>query len=140
MYNVFFSAVMPLVSLGCFGLALFCVFRGLSQLVWRCRNLAVELHASSTVCRHTASGSCRYVPVFSYVDTRGDEVDIMGAEEYATQEEALQARRPLVYESERPDAPMALNPLTYVCRPLLFLLAAAGLLVACHFLLQYMPD
>lgn len=80
------------------------------------------------------------MPVFTYTTSEGEEVDIPGNHEYTTGEEALQARRPLVYEHERPDAAMASNAMAYIMRPILLFLTAAVLAAASCYLLQVMPD
>ena len=136
MYKVFLSGVMPLAALACLWFAVVFLYRGLSMLVRRIRLHLTGLHASSVLRR----GENRFVPVFTYTGSRGEELDIMGDEEYATEQEALQARRPLVFESERPDSGMARNVFTYFGRPVVLLVLVAVLAGAAHYLLLYTPD
>ena len=136
MYKLFLSGVMPLAALVCLWFAVVCLYRGLSMLVRRIRLHLTGLHASSALRR----GEGRYVPIFTYVGSRGEELDIMGREEYATEQEALQASRPLVFDAERPDAGMARNAFTYFARPVVLLVLVAVLAEAAHLLLLYTPD
>lgn len=135
MYKVFLTGVMPIASLACFCGALLCMYRGGSQLVRRICLLCGGLHASGAVKRGAG-----YVPVFRYISKDGDEVDILGCCKYATEQEALQARRPLVFASERVDSAVARNAACYIARPLVLLLSAGVLAVLSHYLLVFMPD
>ena len=136
MYEVFLSGVMPPAAVVCLWVAVVFLYRGLSMMVRRIRLHLTGLHASSVLCR----GENRFVPVFTYTGNRGEELDIMGREEYATEQEALQSCRPLVFESERPDAAMARNAFTYFARPVVLLMLALVLAGAAHLLLLYTPD
>ena len=136
MSKVFLSGVMPMAALACLWFAVVFLYRGLSMLVRRIRLHLTGLHASSVLRR----GENRFVPVFTYTGSMGEELDIMGCEEYASEQEALQARRPLVFESERPDAAMARNAFTYFGRPVVQLVLVAVLAGAAHYLLLYTPD
>ena len=113
MYKLFLSGVMPLAALVCLWFAVVCLYRGLSMLVRRIRLHLTGLHASSALRR----GEGRYVSIFTYVGSRGEELDIMGREEYATEQAALQARRPLVFDAERPDSGMACCWCWWLCWP-----------------------
>lgn len=135
MFKIFWSGVLPLAALYCLWLAVLCLYRGGRMLVQRGRAICTGLHASGVVLRHGA-----YVPVFSYICASGKEVDILGNQEYATESAALRARRPLVYERERPDAGVARSAGAYMARPLALLLVSALLAVASHYLLSLMPD
>lgn len=127
---------MPLAALVCLWFAVVFLYRGLSMLVRRIRLHLTGLHASSALRR----GEGRYVPIFTYVGSCGEELDIMGREEYATEQAALQARRPLVFDAERPDAGMARNAFTYFACPVVLLVLVAVLAEAAHLLLLYTPD
>ena len=139
-FKVFWSAVLPLAALACVWFAVLFAYRGLRLLILRSGALRGGLHASSALPRTQADGSTRYVPVFSYTTHCGEEVDILGTEDFSTAEDAMRARRALVYEAERPDAAMALNVFTFIARPLLLLAFSVMLVVASHYLLLYMPD
>ena len=130
MYKMFFNAVLPLVALVCLGAAVSYFYRGLRLLLQRAYAMFTGLHAASVLPRGGG-----YVPVFSYICAQGQEVDILGEVEYDTKEAALNARRPLVYEMERPDAPMARNAFCYMARPVLMLAVSAVLAAASHYLL-----
>lgn len=138
--KVFWTSVLPLAALACVWFAVLFFYRGLRLLLLRVRFMRGGLHASGVLPRpHAESGTC-YVPVFSYTTHSGDEVDILGCEEYPTEEAAMQARRPLVYAGERPDAAMAVNAASYLARPVLMIAASVVLVEAAHYLLLYMPD
>ena len=139
-FKVFWSAVLPLAALACVWFAVLFASRGLRLLILRAGALRGGLHASSALPRTQADGSNRYVPVFSYTTHCGEEVDILGTEDFSTAEDAMRARRALVYEAERPDAAMAHNLFTFIARPLLLLVFSVLLVVASHYLLLYMPD
>ena len=139
-FKVFWSAVLPLAALACVWFAVLFAYRGLRLLILRAGALRGGLHASSALPRTHADGSTRYVPVFSYTTHCGEEVDILGTEDFSTAEDAMRARRALVYEAERPDAAMAHNLFTFIARPLLLLAFSVLLVVASHYLLLYMPD
>ena len=139
-FKVFWSAVLPLAALACVWFAILFAYRGLRLLILRAGALRGGLHASSALPRTHADGSTRYVPVFSYTTHCGEEVDILGTEDFSTAEDAMRARRALVYEAERPDAAMAHNLFTFIARPLLLLAFSVLLVVASHYLLLYMPD
>lgn len=139
-FKVFWSAVLPLAALACVWFAVLFAYRGLRMLILRASALRGGLHASSALPRTHADGATRYVPVFSYTTHCGEEVDILGTEDFFTAEDAMRARRALVYEAERPDAAMAYNVFTFIARPLLLLAFSALLVVASHYLLLYMPD
>ena len=139
-FKVFWSAVLPLAALACVWFAVLFAYRGLRLLILRSGALRGGLHASSALPRTHADGSTRYVPVFSYTTHCGEEVDILGTEDFSTAADAMRARRALVYEAERPDAAMALNVFTFMARPLLLLVFSVLLVVASHYLLLYMPD
>lgn len=117
-----FTAFVPLLALACMVVALLCLLRGVRMLVRHIYLLHSGLHASSTVHRQHADGSTRYLPVFSYTGKAGEEFDILGEQEYATEAEALKARRLPVYEAERPDAGVAANAFALILRPVLILL------------------
>lgn len=134
-YKVFFTMVLPLAALACLCVAVALFYRGLVQLVRRAYVLHTGLHAASVLQRGRG-----YVPVFSYVCTQGKEVDILGSEEYETEEEALRARRSPVYELERPDAPMARNAFCYLTTPVLMLVLSCLLAAASHYLLVLVPS
>lgn len=138
--KVFWGSVLPLAALACVWFAVLFLYRGLRLLLSRVKSLRGGLHASSVLPRHHAEGSTGYVPVFSYTTHSGEEVDIVGAEEYPTETEAMQAHRPLVYAGERADAAMAANKWSYLARPVLMLAFSIVLVVAAHYLLLYMPD
>ena len=140
MFKMFFSAVLPLASLACLWFAVLFVYRGLRGLLLRGGALVSGLHASSTLCRHGENGSTRYVPVFTYTTAHGDEVDILGAVDFRTEAEAMQARRPLVYSHERPDAAVARNAVAFMAVPFVYLLAAVVLACVSHWLLGCMPE
>ena len=127
---------MPLAALVCLWFAMVFLYRGLSMLVRRILLHLNGLHASSALRR----GENRFVPIFTYIGSRGEELDIMGDEEYATEQDALQARRPLVYDAERPDSGMARNAFTYFARPVALLVLVAVLAEVAHLLLLYTPD
>ena len=131
MFKMFFSAVLPLASLACLWFAVLFVYRGLRGLLLRGGALVSGLHASSTLCRHGENGSTRYVPVFTYTTAHGDEVDILGAVDFRTEAEAMQARRPLVYSR---------NAVVFMAVPFVYLLAAVVLACVSHWLLGCMPD
>ena len=139
-FKVFWSSVLPLAALACVWFAVLFAYRGLRLLILRAGALRGGLHASSALPRTHADGSTRYVPVFSYTTHCGEEVDILGTEDFSTAEDAMRARRALVYEAERPDAAMAHNLFTFIARPLLLLAFSVLLVVASHYLLLYMPD
>lgn len=140
MSKVFWGSVLPLAALACVWFAVLFFYRGLRMLVSRARLLRGGLHASSVLPRHHAEGITRYVPVFSYTTQSGEEVDIVGAEEYPSETAAMQAHRPLVYAAERADAAMAANKWSYLTRPVLMLAFSVVLVEAAHYLLLYMPD
>jgi hypothetical protein len=140
MLKIFLSGVLPLLALACLWFALMFLIGGLRMLRNRWRSLRNGLHAGGVVQRHHRQSGTSYIPVFTYTDSKGDEVDIMGAESFASEEEALQAKRPLVYAAERPDAPMACNAVSYICRPIFLLLVSGALFAATHYLLLIMPD
>ncbi len=134
-FKVFMSGVLPLAALCCLWFAVLFFCRGGRMLLSRGRAMVEGLHACSAVYRHGV-----YIPLFNYTSAKGDEVDILGDTEYPTEQEAMQARRPLVYESERPDAAVARNSVSYILRPVMLLLCSLLLLVVCHYLLVLMPD
>lgn len=139
-FKVFWSSVLPVVALACVWFAVLFACRGLRMLILRIRILRGGLHAGSALPRTHAGGGIRYVPVFFYTTRSGEEVDILGSEEFLTAADAMQARRALVYEAERPDAAMARNVVTFIARPLLLLVFSVAAVVASHYLLLYMPD
>lgn len=139
-FKVFWSSVLPLAALACVWFAVLFAYRGLRLLILRIGILRGGLHAGSALPRTHADGGTRYVPVFSYTTRCGEEVDILGSEEFFTAADAMKARRALVYEAERPDAAMAHNVLTFMARPLVLLAFSASLVVISHYLLLYMPD
>lgn len=136
MMKIFLSCMLPLLALACMWFALVFLVGGLRMLRLRIRTLVSGLHAGSALRRSLVD----YVPVFTYTDSRGDEVDIMGDECYPSEQAALQAKRPLVYAAERPDAPMARNAWCYIARPVMMLLAAVLLCAVSHYLLLIMAD
>ena len=140
MLKIFLNCMLPLLALGCLWFALVCFVGGVRMLQHRLRLLVGGLHAGSVVHRHHREYGTLYIPVFTYTDCRGEEVDIMGDKLYATEQAALQARRPLVYAMERPDAPMARSSVSYIARPIFLLLASGFLCAATHYLLVIMPD
>lgn len=140
MFKMFFSAVLPLASLACLWFAVLFVYRGVRGLLLRGSAMLSGLHASSALCRHGENGSTRYVPVFTYTTSQGDEVDILGTDDFGTEAEAMQARRPLVYANERPDAAVARNAVFFIVVPCFYLLASVVLACVSHWLLGCMPD
>jgi len=140
MFNLFFSTMLPLAALLCVWFAVLYLIRGARSLVLRIRMLREGLHACSVMVSYNGDGEARFVPVFSYTTSRGDEVDILGDSEFASREEAMLARRPLVYADERPDSAMAKSAFFFVGEPALFILLAVVLTVLAHYLLLYMPD
>lgn len=140
MLKIFMSGVLPLLALACLWFALMFLAGGLRMLLTRWRNLRYGLHAGGVVQRHHAQNGTSYIPVFPYTNSQGEEVDIMGSEAFPTEQEALQATRPLVYADERPDAAMARNAVCYICRPIFLLLVSGVLFAATHYLLLIMPD
>lgn len=140
MFNLFFSTMLPLAALFCVWFAVLYLIRGARSLVLRVRMLREGLHACSVIVSHNGQGEERFVPVFSYMTERGDEVDILGNSEFASREEAMMARRPLVYADERPDSAVAKSAFFFVGKPALFILLAVVLTVLAHYLLLYMPD
>ena len=140
MMKIFLSGVLPLLALACLWFALMFLIGGLRMLRNRWRSLRNGLHAGGVVQRHHTQSGTSYIPVFTYTDSKGDEVDIMGDECYPSEQAALQAKRPLVYAAERPDAPMARNAWCYIARPVMMLLAAVLLCAVSHYLLLIMAD
>lgn len=126
-----FTAFVPLLALACLVVAILSLLRGVRMLVVHIQLLHSGLHASSTLPRVHADGTVRYIPVFSYTGKAGEEFDILGEQEYATEAEALKARRLPVYDAERPDAGVAANAFTLLMRPVLLLLlgCASGVLM-----------
>lgn len=135
MFKTFFTMLLPVAALACLCVAVALFYRGLRQLLRRAYEMCAGLHAASALKR--GSG---YVPVFSYTCSRGQEVDILGGVEYATEEAALSARRPLVYEAERPDAPMARNAFCYIAGPVWLIVVSAVLTAVSHYLLVLIPE
>ena len=131
---------MPLASLVSLWFSVIFLYRGLRMLFHRIIQWSQGLHASGVLCRQHSQGRCSYVPVFSYTCSQEQEVDILGAEEFESEAAALQARRGLVFESERPDAPMARNRFTYFSHPLLLLVLAVVLSAVAYILLIYSPS
>lgn len=140
MYKIFLGGVMPLAALACLWFSVLYLFRGVRGLLRRGRACLQGLHASSALPRHDAQGNLHYLPLFVYTSSRGEEVDILGREFFATADEALRARRPLVYADERPDAAVARSAASFLAVPLVHLLLAVLLAGATHVLLLYMPD
>lgn len=140
MYKVFLSGVLPLAALACLWFSLMFLFRGARGLLRRGRAYLQGLHASSALPRQDSQGNWRYVPLFVYTTSRGEEVDILGKRHFATADEALQARRPLVYANERPDAAVARSAALFLAVPLGYLLLAVLLAGAAHVLMLLMPD
>ena len=140
MMKIFLSGVLPLLALACLWFALMFLVGGLRMLFNRWKNLCSGLHASGVVRRHHTQMGTSYIPVFTYTDSKGEEVDIMGSEAFTSEHEALQASRPLVYATERPDTAMARNAVSYICRPVFLLLVSGALFAATHYLLLIMPD
>ena len=138
--KLFLEFTMPLASLVCLWFSVIFLYRGLRMLVRRICQWSQGLHASGVLCRQHDQGRCSYVPVFSYTCSQEQEVDILGSEEYESEAAALQARRGLVYESERPDAPMARNQFTYFTLPLFLLVQAVALSAVAYVLLIYSPS
>lgn len=139
MQQVFFGTMGPLVSLACFCLGGICFFRGLRLLLRRACMLAQGLHASSVVLRLHQDGKPGFVPVFTYIGRHGEEFDIMGSQEYDSEESALEARRPLVYTPERADAGVARNAACFLLAPVGVLVLAGLFLYLSHFLLMIIP-
>ncbi len=140
MYKVFFNAVLPLASLACLWFSVLYIFRGVRGILRRGRAWRNGLHASGVLLRHDERGDARYVPVFTYTTAHGDEVDILGKDDFSTADEAMQAHRPLVYADERPDAAVARSAIVFLFRPLGYMLVALLLAVLAHVLLVCMPD
>lgn len=140
MLKIFLSGVLPLLALAGVWWSVICLYRGARMLLRRLGQWWCGLHAETTLRRHGAAGEVLYVPVFSYHDAQGNELNILGKRAFATEAEALQQRRPLVYAAERPDAAVAHNALTFLAKPLLILLWAVVLLALAHYILLYMPD
>lgn len=140
MLKIFLNCTVPVLALACLWFGLVFLVGGLRMLQHRLRCLIRGLHAGSAVRRHCGQSGMCYIPVFSYTDSKGEEMDIMGEMGYATEQEALKARRPLVYDAERPDAAMANSAVSYIARPLFFLLASGFLIAATHYLLLVMAD
>lgn len=101
--------------------------------------LAQGLHASSVVPRLHQDGKPGFVPVFTYTGRHGEEFDIMGLQEYDSEESAWQARRPLVYTPERPDAGVARNAACFLLYPIGLLILASLFLYLSHYLLTIIP-
>lgn len=140
MMKVFLSAALPLLALACVWWSVVCLYRGARMLFRRIGQWWCGLHAETALHRHGVSGEDLFVPVFSYHDAHGDEVNILGSKACTTEAQALQQTRPLVYADERPDAAVALNAFTFLIRPILILLWAVVLLALAHYILLYMPD
>ena len=140
MLKIFLNCMVPLVALACLWFALVLLVGGLRMLQHRFSCLVRGLHAGSVVRRHCGRAGMRFFPVFTYTDSKGEEIDILGSESFATELGALRARRPLVYATERPDAPMARSAVSYIARPLFMLLGSGFLFAATHYLLVIMPD
>lgn len=124
MFKLFFAFTLPLVALACLWYSVVFFFRGVRGGIRRGRAVLQGLHACGSLQRYNDKGEIRFVPVFSYTTARGDEVDILGKVDFATEAEALCARRPLVYEDERPDAAMARSAADFVATPLIHMAAA----------------
>ena len=139
MYKVFLSCVLPLAALACLWFSVIFLFRGVRGLLRRGRAWLQGLHASSALPRQDPRGNWRYVPLFVYTTFRGEEVDILGKECFTTAEEALRARRPLVYANERPDAAVARSAACFLAVPVGYLFLAVLLAGAAHVLLLFMP-
>lgn len=140
MFKLFFSTMLPLVALACVWFAVLYLYRGVRCLVLRVRLLRAGLHACGVIVSRNLHGDERFVPVFSYTTQRGDEVDILGDVEFSSREEAMKARRPLVYADERPDSSVGRSAVCYVGEPSLFILLAVVLIVLAHYILLHMPD
>ena len=108
----------------CFAMGLGLFLRCVRMARKRFRMRHEGLHATSVLMRHKMNGEAYYLPVFSYSGAHGEVLDIMGEDTYATEEEALQARRPPVYSDERPDAGMERSVWSVLARPLFMLLCS----------------
>ena len=122
-----------------FGLSLICILRGIRMLTKRYRMRHEGLHASSALLRHKMNGEAYYLPVFSYFGRNGEVFDIMGEERYATEAEALKARRPPVFADERPDAGIEVCSALMLVRPALLMLLGGCLLAAMVYSMSLLP-
>ncbi len=133
--------LLPLVcTFVCFGLMIASMGRGIIMLIVRARMLKDGLHASSAVCRHLPNGEACYLPVYSYTGENGELFDIMEETPFSSEEEALQARRPLVYTQERPDAAVSRGPLFLFLRPMVFLLLSGVFAWGTCYAISFIPD